>query len=56
MLNIRYTATVINSLKPMKNFRCAHCESKFATNDWTRTKHGYSTKCPCCPYRAWTPR
>lgn len=55
-LIVRYSTTTIHNLKPAKKFRCAHCESVFSTNDWTKTKKGYSTSCPCCPYRAWTHR
>ena len=53
---IRHEITAIHSMKPMKTFRCAHCETKFSTNKWSRTRRGYSASCPCCPYSAWTHR
>lgn len=40
--------------KRIISFRCRHCGEVFKTNHWRRTKKGYSTHCPSCPYAVWS--
>jgi len=48
--------TKILSEKPTKKFRCPHCETRFITDQWRKTRRGYSADCQRCPYATWTPR
>ena len=34
-------------------FRCKHCKRVFKTSLWRKTKKGYSSQCPDCPYAVW---
>ena len=56
ILKIHYSTTTITRLPVTKNFTCAHCGCKFETTKWYKTKKGYSSDCPCCPYSVWSKR
>ena len=46
------TTTILRGSKPIR-FYCKHCGAIFVTTNHTKTRHGHSASCPCCPYAAW---
>ena len=45
-------STIIIHPKPYHTFTCRHCHTKWSTNEWRKTKKGYSSDCPHCMYAA----
>ena len=48
--------TIILKGRSYKTFTCRHCEARFKTINWYKTKTGFGSICPECHYSAWTRR
>lgn len=59
--NLLYFPTQkVSVKKPIINrkqfiFRCNRCRENFKSENWRKTKKGYSADCPFCQYAVWIP-